>query len=76
MPEQLRISAASTERFVSVLPRDSFEEFERAAEEARELMRGRVAWNVNSTARGGGVVELLHPLVAYARGSASTHAGW
>jgi trehalose synthase len=25
-------------------------------------------WNINSTARGGGVVELLQPLVAYARG--------
>jgi trehalose synthase len=28
-----------------------------------------VVWNVNSTARGGGVVELLQSLVAYARGA-------
>ena len=75
MPQQVHISPISTERFESVLPRERFEEFERAAEEARELMSGRVAWNVNSTARGGGVVELLHPLVAYAAGPASTRAG-
>jgi trehalose synthase len=35
---------------------------------AREL-RGRVIWNVNSTASGGGVVELLRPLLGYCRGS-------
>ena len=67
MPQQVHISPISTQRFESVLPRERYEEFERAGEEARELMSGRVAWNVNSTARGG-VVELLHPLVAYARG--------
>ena len=33
-------------------------------EEARRLLDGRVVWNVNSTAQGGGVVELLRPLVA------------
>lgn len=32
-------------------------------------LEGRVIWNVNSTARGGGVVELLHPLLGYSRGS-------
>ena len=34
---------------------------------ARELA-GRVVWNVNSTAKGGGVVELLRPLLGYSRG--------
>lgn len=32
-------------------------------------LRGRIIRNVNSTARGGGVAELLHSLVAYARGA-------
>jgi trehalose synthase len=32
-------------------------------------LRGRIVWNVNSTARGGGVVELLRSLVGYARGT-------
>ena len=32
-------------------------------------LAGRRIWNVNSTARGGGVAEMLGPLLAYARGS-------
>jgi trehalose synthase len=39
------------------------------------LLDGRVVWNVNSTSHGGGVVELLGPLVAYARG-AGVDARW
>lgn len=33
------------------------------------MLSGRVVWNVNSTARGGGVAELLNSLVPYARGA-------
>ena len=46
-----------------------FEAFEQGMLRARELLAGRVVWNVNSTARGGGVAELLESLVAYARGA-------
>ena len=31
-------------------------------------LRGRTVWNVNTTAAGGGVAEMLRALVAYARG--------
>ena len=41
----------------------------------RELFDGRVVWNVNSTARGGGVAEMLVSLLAYARG-AGIDARW
>jgi trehalose synthase len=75
MPYELDISPMSIERFASVLSPDQAEAFERAAGEGRELLHGRVVWNVNSTARGGGVVELLQPLVAYARG-AGIDARW
>jgi trehalose synthase len=67
--EEIDVPVRNPERFRDVLPRERFEEFRRGAEEARALLRGRVVWNVNSTARGGGVVELLRPLVGYARGS-------
>ena len=40
-----------------------------AAARARELLAGRVVWNVNSTARGGGVAEMLQGLLAYGRGA-------
>jgi trehalose synthase len=38
------------------------------ARRLRALMAGRVLWNVNSTATGGGVAELLRSLLAYTRG--------
>ena len=63
------------ERFRSVLTPERFEALEQGAEEARELLDGRVVWNINSTARGGGVAELLQSLVAYARG-AGVDARW
>jgi trehalose synthase len=46
-----------------------------AARLARQLLDGRVVWNVNSTARGGGVAEMLQVLLAYARG-AGADARW
>jgi trehalose synthase len=36
---------------------------------ARILLDGRVVWNINSTAAGGGVAEMLRSLVGYARGA-------
>jgi trehalose synthase len=75
MPYEVDISPMSIERFASVLSPEQLENFERGAREGRELLEGRVVWNVNSTARGGGVVELLQPLVAYARG-AGVDARW
>ncbi len=68
MPTEIDILAKDPERFREVLTPDRFEEFERRAEEARGLLTGRSVWNVSSTSRGGGVVELLRPLLGYARG--------
>jgi trehalose synthase len=75
MPQTIDISPMTLDRFRSVLPPERFTAMERAIGEARELLKGRVVWNVNSTARGGGVVELLNPLLAYARG-AGVDARW
>jgi trehalose synthase len=75
MPTEVEVPIRDPEQFRSVLPPERFEEFARATEEARELLSGRVVWNVNSTARGGGVVELLRPLVGIARG-ASVDVRW
>jgi trehalose synthase len=69
MPLGVDIAPANVERFRSVLGPERFEDFQRRADEARELLEGRVVWNVNSTAQGGGVVELLRSLVGYARGA-------
>jgi trehalose synthase len=75
MPQEIDVTSMDPERFRSVLRPEQFEEFQRAAQEGRDLLTDRVVWNVNSTARGGGVVELLRPLIAYARG-AGVDARW
>jgi trehalose synthase len=66
--EEVPISAISPERFRSVLG-ERYAEVEEAVGRAREVLAGRVIWHVNSTARGGGVAEMLHSLLAYARGA-------
>ncbi|HEX4541359.1 MAG TPA: glycosyltransferase [Acidimicrobiales bacterium] len=38
------------------------------AERTNRVLAGRTVWNVNSTAQGGGVAEMLEVLLAYARG--------
>ena len=52
-----------------------YKEVEEAIETARDVLSGRVVWHINSTARGGGVAELLQSLLAYARG-AGVDARW
>jgi trehalose synthase len=40
-----------------------------AADVANRTLAGRTVWNINSTAHGGGVAELLQGLLAYGRGA-------
>lgn len=65
---EIPVAAVSPERFRELIG-DRFAEIEEATRTARQLLTGRVIWHVNSTARGGGVAELLHSLLAYARGA-------
>jgi trehalose synthase len=41
----------------------------------RERLRGRVVWNISSTATGGGVAEMVRSLLSYSRG-AGVDARW
>jgi trehalose synthase len=66
--KQIPVTTLSIGRFRQVLGPD-FDQVERAAEHAADVFAGRVIWHVNSTARGGGVVELLQSLLGYARGA-------
>jgi trehalose synthase len=74
-PQEVTVPPRSLDRFRSVLGPERMAEIDRAIEDGRRELDGRVVWNVNSTAKGGGVVELLRPLVGYARG-AGTDARW
>jgi trehalose synthase len=69
------VGALNLERFGSVLPPADYVRLQRIVQRGREAFEGRVLWNVNSTAQGGGVAEMLVSLLAYARG-AEIDARW
>ena len=69
------VPAMAPERFASVLSRGEYEALLGLVEQAARELHGRVIWNVNSTAKGGGVVEMLRPLLGYCRG-AGVDARW
>jgi len=79
--QPVEIEPADPARFQSVLQEeadvtdDPWDEFRSFVERGRELLQGRTIWNVNSTAAGGGVAEMLRSLMAYARG-AGVDARW
>ncbi len=52
-----------------MLTLDALAAFEHTLIRGRELLESRTFWNVNSTARGGGVAEMLQSLVGYTRGA-------
>jgi trehalose synthase len=62
-------------RFASVLSDGEYEALLGLGDGGRRELRSRVIWNVNSTAKGGGVAELLRPLLGYSRG-AGVDARW
>jgi trehalose synthase len=67
-PELVQIPPQPLDRYRDLLG-DEFPAFEAVAERARQEFAGRAIWHVNSTARGGGVAEILHALLPYVRGA-------
>ena len=69
------VTNLAPERFREVLTADGLAQFERTIARGRELLGARTFWTVNSTARGGGVAEMLRSLIGYVRG-AGIDARW
>jgi trehalose synthase len=67
--ESVMVGRLPFERFESIMDPEHYRLFGEAVERSRELLDGRVVWNVNSTSRGGGVAEMLVSLLAYAHGA-------
>jgi trehalose synthase len=67
--QDVQVQPQSIGQLAEVLAPERAAAFVQAAGRARELLRGRVVWNVNSTASGGGVAEMLQTLLAYALGA-------
>ena len=66
--EEVFVRALAPERLTGLIGPERAERFLATAAAAEDALRGRVVLNVNSTATGGGVAELLQTLLAYARG--------
>ena len=66
--QQVEVAPLPPERYEAILAPAMAEQFRAVREAAAEVFRDRVVWNVNSTAAGGGVAEMLRSLLAYARG--------
>ena len=66
---EVHIDAASLQRLARLLDAERAERLESNVVLARRILDGRVVWNVNATASGGGVAEMLTTLLAYGRGA-------
>jgi trehalose synthase len=66
---EVSLGAQDLQRFGPLVGGKHLKELTRAAESLRKRLQGRIVWNINSTAAGGGVAELLQALLPYARGA-------
>ncbi len=73
--EEVHVAALTPDRLLPLIGPERAERFEATASAAREMLTDRAVLNVNSTASGGGVAEMLRSLLAYARG-AGVDAQW
>jgi len=73
--QDVKVIELYPERFREVLSAESLQAFRDAVARGRRVLGDRVVWNVNSTARGGGVAEMLRSLIGYVR-MAQIDARW
>jgi len=73
--QEVDVEALEVARLEPLLGSERMRAFEQIADEAQAALAGRSVLNVNSTAKGGGVAEMLQTLLAYARG-AGIDARW
>lgn len=66
---EVQPNARSIDRYVPVVGEERVRALAKRADALVERLGEGSIWNVNSTAVGGGVAEMLHPLVGYARGA-------
>lgn len=72
---EVEVQALDAARLEPLIGSDRMRRFEAIAEATQAALAGRAVLNVNSTAVGGGVAEMLQTLLAYVRG-AGVDARW
>lgn len=65
---EVPIGAQPLDRYAEFLTEEQIERAMSVADTVRDMHEGRVVWNINSTALGGGVAEMLRALLPYVRG--------
>ena len=66
--QEVHIAPRPLERFEPVVGPEPVATLKGLAADLREQLAGHAILNLNSTAVGGGVAEMLRPLLAYTRG--------
>lgn len=65
----VEVGSIPLDRLASLVDKERAERLMDYAVRARTLLADRIVWNVNATATGGGVAEMLQALLAYGRGA-------
>jgi len=65
----VELGAEDLDPFRRLVEPGQWSELTQTMQQLAGQMRGRTLWNVNSTARGGGVAEMLASLIPYSRGA-------
>lgn len=66
-PTEVSVALRPLSQLSELVGTDDLTRASEALRASAALLRGRVVWHVNSTARGGGVAEMMGPLIGYAR---------
>lgn len=66
--QHVPISPVSVDQIGSTVSAESLSALKDIGSSARKQLGKRRVWNLNSTAQGGGVAEMLQPILAYVRG--------
>jgi trehalose synthase len=66
---EVEVRASSAEALAPLIGDERMARYDATAHAARDALAGRTILNVNSTATGGGVAEMLQTLLAHARGA-------
>jgi trehalose synthase len=66
--EEVTVTPLDPSRLQTVLTPEALASFDHTLSRGRELLSEHTLWNVNSTARGGGVAEMLRSLIGYSLG--------
>jgi trehalose synthase len=67
--QEVEVQALDAARLEPLIGPERMARYEAIAEATEQLLGGRTVLNVNSTATGGGVAEMLQTLLAYGRGA-------